>query len=277
MSYSFRLEQPLVLNAAIFDYRPGSVVAPIPVRMLLTDGRYREEVTSWSPPMGFAESTEVHLGVATLIGTGPEDSEELLLLDWKPDRRLEVLSFVPEYFCPVEGTVAQVRTLVALIEEPALRDFVMDVFLMKDVFRHFWTCPASIANHHAEPGGLAVHSLEVATAVAQLRSFRPNDLWIAMVYALFHDIGKIWSYEKGTLTVDAMELGHEHIGFERLLPALRRLREKLPDDGLVLHGLFAGGGYRDDKRRGRAIGKVVRSLDAFSAEKYMERKPRRLR
>lgn len=269
---SFRVDEPLVLSAAIFEYRSGTSNPQVPAHAGLTDGRYVQEVTIWTPPVEFEESTRVHLGVATLIGIGPDDSGELLLLDWKPDRNLEVLSLLPDCICPVKGTVSQVRELIASIGESALRTFVMDVFQMKDVFRYFWTCPASIANHHADSGGLAVHSLEVATAVAQLRNLRPTDLCIAIVYALFHDIGKIWSYENGTLTAEAAELGHEHIGLERLLPALQRLRHKWPEDGLVLHGLFAGGRYRDDKRRGRAIGKVVRSLDAFSAEQHMRRK-----
>ena len=274
---SFRIDRPLVMNAAVFDYRSSTSNAQGEARAALTDGRHLLEVASWSPPFEFEGSTRVHLGAATVIGIGPDDSDELLLLDWKPDRSLEVLSLIPDFICPVEGTVTQVRELVASIEVSALRNFVVDVFQMNDVFRYFWTCPASIANHHAGAGGLAVHSLEVATAVAQLRNLRPNDLCIAIVYALFHDIGKIWSYDNGTLTSEAAELGHEHIGLERLLPALQRLRHNWPEDGLVLHGLFAGGRYRDDKRRGRAIGKVVRSLDAFSAEKYMEQKSRRHR
>ena len=269
---TFRIDQPMELNAAIFDCRPGDLGKRVPVHAVLTDGRHVQTISSWSPPREFEESSRVHLGVATLIEIGPDGSEELLLLDWKPDSQLEVLSLVPDSICPIEGTVAQIRRLVGSIEEPTLRNFVMDVFQMSDVFRYFWTCPASIANHHAHAGGLAVHSLEVATAVAQLRNLRPNDLCIAIVYALFHDIGKIWCYENGTSTAEAAELGHEHVGLERLLPSLQRLRRNRPEDGLVLHGLFAGGRYRDDKRRGRAIGKVVRSLDAFSAEKYMEKK-----
>ncbi len=274
---SFRLERPLVLNAAIYEYQTDASNTLGPARAVLTDGRYVQEVTGWSLPWEFEESTRVHMGAATLIGIGPDDNDEVLLVDWRPDHNLDVLSLVPGCFCPTQGTVAQVRELISSIEESALRNFVMDVFQMKEVFRYFWTCPASIANHHADAGGLAVHSLEVATAVAQLRNLKPTDLCIAIVYALFHDIGKIWSYENGTLTAEATELGHEHIGVERLLPALQRLRHYWPEDGLVLHGLFAGGGFRDDRRRGRAIGKVVRSLDAFSAEKYMEKKSRRHR
>ena len=269
---SFRLERPLVLNAAIYEDQSDAANTLGPARAVLTDGRYVQEVTSWSLPWELEVSTRVHMGAATLIGIGPDDNDEVLLVDWKPDHNLDVLSLVPGYFCPIKGTVAQIRELIASIEEPALRNFVMDVFQIKEVFRYFWTCPASIANHHADAGGLAVHSLEVATAVAQLRNLKPTDLCIAIVYALFHDIGKIWSYENGTLTAEAAELGHEHIGLERLLPALQRLRRTWPEDGLVLHGLLAGGGFRDDKRRGRAIGKVVRSLDAFSAESYMKNK-----
>jgi hypothetical protein len=206
-----------------------------------------------------------------VLETGNGDQDELTLLEWKSDSSLDLLALVPETMCPVEGTVAQVRELVANLEDPELRNFVLDVFELKDVFKYFWTCPASIRDHHAFAGGLAVHSLEVATAVTQLRDLGQTYLSIAIVYALFHDVGKVWSYENGTLTAEATELGHEHIGLEKVLPSLQQLRRKWPEGGLMLQALFAGGGYRDDKRRGRAIGKVVRSLDAFSAEQYMKR------
>lgn len=265
------------MNAVVFDCQSGNLSAQDPMRALLTNGHSVSYVSSWSPPWDFEDRTRVNLGVATVLDVGTHDSEDLILLDWNADRNLDVLSLLPDSMCPIGGTVAQVRELVASFEEQALRTFVLDVFQLNDVFRYFWTCPASIANHHAHPGGLAVHSLEVATAVTQLRALDPKDSGIAVVYALFHDLGKIWSYEEGTLTADARELGHEHIGFERLLPSLQRLRKEWPEGGLVLQGLFAGTRHRDDNRRGRAIGKVVRSLDAFSAERDMENRAHRYR
>ena len=75
-----------------------------------------------------------------------------------------------------------------------------------------------------------------------LRVIRSLDHIIGWVPPQLDDIGKIWSYESGTLTSEAAELGHEHIGLERLLPALQRLCRSCATDGLVLHGLLAGRG-----------------------------------
>jgi len=217
----------------------------------------------------------VHLGRSTVLELQEEgDKTKLILLDWVPDHSLDALSLVPNSLCPVDGIVARTKSLVDSLQVRELHDYVSDVFRLTDVFRYFWTCPASIADHHAHPGGLAVHSLEVATAVSQLKSLDRDDLEIATVYALFHDVGKIWSYEKGTLTAEALELGHEYIGLDRMLPSIRRLRGTWPQGGLILQGLFASVWGRNYKRRGRAIGQIVRSLDAHSAEQFMKRKRR---
>jgi hypothetical protein len=265
-------QKPKCIQAAILSCQNPPSGSHGPARVQLMNADLDREAIDWTETWLIEDSTRVHLGLATVLETGEGNQDELTLLEWKSDSSLDLLALLPETICPVEGTVAQVRKLIAALEVPELRNFVLDIFELKDVFKYFWTCPASIRNHHEFAGGLAVHSLEVATGVTQLRNLGRTDLCIAIVYALFHDVGKIWSYADGTLTVEAAELGHEHIGLERMLPSLQRLRIQWPKGGLTLQGLFAGGGYRDDKRRGRAIGKIVRSLDAFSAEQYMKRK-----
>jgi len=241
----------------------------------LTNSQLSREATSWTQPWYFDDPTCVHLGRSTVLELQEEgDKTKLILLDWVPDHSLDALSLVPNSLCPVDGIVARTKSLVDSLQVRELHDYVSDVFRLTDVFRYFWTCPASIADHHAHPGGLAVHSLEVATAVSQLKSLDRDDLEIATVYALFHDVGKIWSYEKGTLTAEALELGHEYIGLDRMLPSIRRLRGTWPQGGLILQGLFASVWGRNYKRRGRAIGQIVRSLDAHSAEQFMKRKRR---
>ncbi|MBX3697131.1 MAG: hypothetical protein KF811_04935 [Dokdonella sp.] len=264
-------QQARCIPAAILSCRNPPSGSKEPARVQLMNADLTREAIDWTETWLIEDSSRVHLGLATVLETREGGRDELILLDWKSDSSLDLLALLPETICPVEGTVAQVREVVANLKVPELRNFVLQVFELKDVFKYFWTCPASIRNHHEFAGGLAVHSLEVVTAVTQLRNLGQTDLCIAIVYALLHDVGKIWSYENGTLTAEAAELGHEHLGLERMLPSLQRLRRQWPKGGLVLHGLFSGGGYREDKRRGRAIGKIVRSLDAFSAEKYMAR------
>lgn len=268
---AMKSQQAKCIPAAILSCRNPPLGSQEPALVQLTTTDFTREAVDWTETWLIEDSSRVHLGLATVLETGNGDQDELTLLEWKSDSSLDLLALVPEKMCPVEGTVAQVRELVVNLEVPELRGFVLDVFELKDVFNYFWTCPASIRDHHSFAGGLAVHSLEVATAVTQLRDLGQTYRCLAIVYALFHDVGKVWSYENGTLTAEAAELGHEHIGLEKVLPSLQQLRRRWPEGGLILQALFAGGGYRDDKRRGRAIGKIVRSLDAFSAEQYMKR------
>ena len=94
----------------------------------------------------------------------------------------------------------------------------------------------------------------------------------AIAFGLLHDYGKVWAYEGGQLTEIANRLGHEQIGYEKLLPGLLRLREAWPDGGLVMQSLLSGQWKRDGKAPIQAVGNVVRALDQFSAESDMTRR-----
>jgi 3'-5' exoribonuclease len=71
----------------------------------------------------------------------------------------------------------------------------LDLFYADDDFRlRYEACPASLAGHHAELGGLLKHTVEVASiarAIARVCRAEP-DLVLAGV--LLHDIGKLEAY-----------------------------------------------------------------------------------
>ncbi|MBK7013915.1 MAG: HD domain-containing protein [Xanthomonadales bacterium] len=206
----------------------------------MTNSQLSREATSWTQPWYFDDPTCVHLGRSTVLELQEEgDKTKLILLDWVPDHSLDALSLVPNSLCPVDGIVARTKSLVDSLQVRELHDYVSDVFRLTDV-PLLLEMPRIDSRPPRTPRvDWPSTPLEVATAVSQLKSLDRDDLEIATVYALFHDVGKIWSYEKGTLTAEALELGHEYIGLDRMLPSIRRLRGTWPQGGLILQGLFA--------------------------------------
>jgi len=179
------------------------------------------------------------------------------------------LAHVNQSACPIEGEVDAVRALVSRIHSDHLREFVEQALTNIEAFRWFWTCPASMAHHHSGPGGLAQHSRHVAEQASLAVCDQSLQSDYAIAYGLLHDYGKIWSYEDGHLNEIANRLGHEQIGYEKLLPLLLRLRDASPEIGVVMQSLLSGQWKRDGKRPIQAVGNIVRSLDQYSAETNM--------
>ena len=65
------------------------------------------------------------------------------------------------------------------------------IFREREVVARFWTMPASARHHHALPGGLAVHSLEVARNLAGQAAVGGHERDLCIAAGLLHDIGKV--------------------------------------------------------------------------------------
>ena len=105
------------------------------------------------------------------------------------DRRqlLPSVGDVSGYWKTLDGWRAEIRG-------PRLAA-VLALFYEDDDFRRrYEECPASLAGHHAELGGLLKHTCEVASIAKQIsRVCRAN--WdLVLAGALLHDIGKLESY-----------------------------------------------------------------------------------
>jgi len=208
----------------------------------------------------------VPVGTACTLSLGASNASALVLTRFKPAHDEHALRFVSPLACPVAGEVSTVRRLVASIRNPDLRDFVCEALSITAAFHWYWTCPASLAHHHAYPGGLARHSREVAERAARAVGDRPLHRDYAIAYGLLHDYGKLWSYEDGHLTRAAQRLGHEQLGYDKLMKLLHRLRERWEEGGYVMQSLLSGNWKRDRHAPAVAVGNIVRSLDQFSAE-----------
>lgn len=204
-------------------------------------------------------------GKATLLPLD-DDRFDHLLMNFTRELDLPVTTLFSSWWCPIEGVHAQTAALIEQIESIPLRRLVGDALLHPHTVRAFWSSPASKAHHHAYPGGLALHSLEVATMAASANLLTAYDRDLAIAFALLHDYGKVWCYAnpKG---IDSRT--HERIGLQKLGPLLAILHAEAPDIGAALEDLLGG------KRASRhgpyplAIGRVVKAFDQMSCEMAM--------
>lgn len=208
----------------------------------------------------------VTVGSVCTLALGAAEASALVLTRFLPSLDEHALRFVSPLACPVAGEVSAIRRMVSSMSNEDLRRFVTEALSITTAFHWYWTCPASLAHHHAYPGGLARHSREVAERAARAVGDKSVQRDYAIAYGLLHDYGKLWSYEDGHLTRIAQRLGHEHLGFEKLMAPLHRLRDRWEEGGYVMQSLLSGNWKRDRHAPAVAVGNIVRSLDQFSAE-----------
>lgn len=117
-----------------------------------------------------------------------------ILLGLEEDPFSDGLTHLPDVICPVADVALRTKALVAGIKTAPLHAFVRNVFQRRDVLDTFWIMPASGRDHHSYPGGLAVHSQEVADDLSVHLGLSDLELDLGIAGALLHDIGKVWSY-----------------------------------------------------------------------------------
>lgn len=100
------------------------------------------------------------------------------------------LQLIPKSICPLPNLLEQLDELVNVISHDALRQFVCAVVGDDQIVFPFVSVPASRQHHHCMAGGLLEHSLECAAMVSRFVEFPQAELELALVGALFHDIGK---------------------------------------------------------------------------------------
>lgn len=208
---------------------------------------------------------ETHRGVAFVmpVNTGRADN---LLLGFSQTGKERISCLLPEALCPIPGIVRQTTHLIDSLTIRPLRELVTQALLHPDVVVPFWTCPASRRDHHAYPGGLAEHSLEVAVAVSSSRGLPHLEQEMGVVYALLHDYGKLWWFDPD-LRCPEERRNHETLGRDKLLPELQILSASDPLLAAAMDELLGGPQAPRDQRYPLAIRKVVQAFDQMSCEK----------
>lgn len=137
----------------------------------------------------------------------------------------KTIDLLPASVCPIPGLVQRFAALIHGISCPGLRGFVEAVLADDSVVLPFLANPASGQYHHIESGGLLRHSVEAAEAVRR-HPLPAADMDIAVIAALFHDIGKAWTFNRdGTKTLMGRLVDHDHLVLEICAEGLRALAQ----------------------------------------------------
>lgn len=188
---------------------------------------------------------------------------------WRDGGPDDSLYCLPMDICPVEGTYAGILQLIESIETPPLYQMLVRIFREREVVARYWRMPASARHHHAFPGGLAVHSLEVAHDLANQMVLGSCERDLCVAAGLLHDIGKLWSYTKDMfLNSAARAMGHELLGLSRLERELKILEGDWADGAYTMRVLLSGcGRMRQDGSMPSALVARLKAADQRSCER----------
>lgn len=218
---------------------------------------------SWLPLRSVDADSVLKAEVCAMPLDTPEGATHVVTcIEPMPD--LDVFNLIPDGFGRTEDVVFRCRDVVDACRTAPLRRFLSDVFSMPEVYRHFWTCPASRSRHHAYAGGLAQHSIEMAENVRDTPRLSDLERDVGIAHALTHDVGKLWCYAPDSAHLQA--LGHELVGLAQLHGALERLAFDWPDGAVALRSLLSGQWKRLGGKPLMAVGSLVRAYDQASAE-----------
>ena len=143
----------------------------------------------------------------------------------------------------------------------------------KDRLEAFLNAPASVNYHHAYPGGLLEHSLNVANnAVAMLRLNEPSMSRLmqetCFVAGLLHDIGKTYTYDsKGKPNAAWKLCSHDAFTLEACAYGLAYLDKHAPDLAIMLRHVWtcASPGARYGQKAAITLARYIRDADGQSA------------
>jgi 3'-5' exoribonuclease len=174
---------------------------------------------------------------------------------------------IPRSIAPLPSLLEELASLDDYISHDALRRFVGWVLSDDKITFPFVSLPASRQHHHSTAGGLLEHSLECVSMVSRYEEFPQAEIELAMVGALFHDIGKIRTLQEvGKHTPAGHILDHDALTLEVLAPHLRRLDKLCPDAGLALRYLWTWRLQRNSYRQPLlTIAEAIVSADRISS------------
>lgn len=234
------------------------------VRVLHCDGTIN--AWSWLTPVT-GDATGVCKAITTLIPLDTADGSTHVVTRIHPAADLDVFGLTPDDFGRKQGIVFRCRDVVDAIQSAPLRRFLSNVFSIPSVYRYFWTSPASQAHHHAYPGGLADHSIEIAENVMDTPRLSSLERDVGIAHALVHDIGKLWCYAEDGRHL--MALGHELVGLHHLHDPLEQLSQEWPDGAIALQSLLSGLWKQRGGKPIMSVGKLVQAYDQTSAEREL--------
>ena len=186
---------------------------------------------------------------------------------------MDTLQSLPRVYSPVPEVFDKLVATVQSLQSECLRAFLTRVLERKDRLEAFLNAPASVNYHHAYPGGLLEHSLNVANnAVAMLRLNEPAMSRLmqetCFVAGLLHDIGKTYTYDsKGKPNAAWKLCSHDAFTLEACAYGLAYLDKHAPDLAIMLRHVWtcASPGARYGQKAAITLARYIRDADGQSA------------
>ncbi|NYT72724.1 TraI domain-containing protein [Halomonas sp. QX-2] len=186
---------------------------------------------------------------------------------------MDTLQSLPRVYSPVPEVFDKLVATVQSLQSECLRAFLTRVLERKDRLEAFLNAPASVNYHHAYPGGLLEHSLNVANnAVAMLRLNEPAMSRLmqetCFVAGLLHDIGKTYTYDsKGKPNAAWKLCSHDAFTLEACAYGLAYLDKHASDLAIMLRHIWtcASPGARYGQKAAITLARYIRDADGQSA------------
>jgi 3'-5' exoribonuclease len=252
-------------------------IAAIKLRLSASDG----DLIAYAPTEGFDMPQNIeYLELVHVRGTrvAVNDAHIILVTELRRSNRTEVdelacLHSLPKVLCPASSSFDLLIKAVRSLESPHLKQFLKRVLERRDRMETFLKAPASKNYHHAYPGGLLVHSLDVAkTVVGMIRLSEPQMPRLlqetAFVAGLLHDIGKTYTFDaQGRYTATSKLCGHDSFTLEACAYGLAYLDRHEPELAITLRHIWtcASPGARYGSPAAMTLARYVRDADGQSA------------
>lgn len=177
------------------------------------------------------------------------------------------LELLPVHACPDSGDVERLTLLVDSLSTAGFRRFLENVFSDQSFTWTFLTQAAGQRCHHAFPGGLLKHSLEVAEGVQAMMTAMPSNRLMgeaAVLIGLLHDVGKVALSQADGYRIPCKQRDHGRLIQYALQKSLVMLKydDRDAHDALwrVLHA------YQSGEHYDVPLAAVVQAADRASAQ-----------
>lgn len=146
------------------------------------------------------------------------------------DGEVSLDKLMPPGRIPVDVLAERLQSSISSVKHPHLAELLRYIFLDdNDFFQKFITFPAAKLWHGAYVGGLADHTLRVASISTNAAPFYPNcRKELLLCGALLHDIGKIRELSANgrfDYTLSGRLHGHVYLGAELISQQAARIRK----------------------------------------------------
>jgi 3'-5' exoribonuclease len=183
------------------------------LRLILSDRTGTVEAVAWDAVLECFETarpgTVIHIKGRFTVSPkfGPKITVEAIRAAQQGEFDPNDIADGPQV--PVERLEADLRELIATVQEPQLRT-LLDRFFARTspIWARFRIAPAAKYYHQAYRHGLLDHTLSVAQGVGAAAALFPGlDRDIAVTGALLHDIGKTEAYNDDPMAIELTDAG----------------------------------------------------------------------